>query len=129
MALQTSGTVLRTGIAWTLQGLLALVFMFTAYRKFTGHPVPVETIEALGADQWVRIAIGILELLGAIGLLVPRLAFTAATGLSFLMLGATGTHLFLIGGSPVEALILFTASVSVVVLRTGALARPQSTNT
>jgi len=68
MALQTSKDVLRTRTAWTLQCILALVFLFTAYRKFTGHPVPVETIDALGADQWVRITIGILELFGGGGL-------------------------------------------------------------
>lgn len=117
MTLQNSKDVLRIRTAWTLQCLLAPVFLFTAYRKFTGHPVPVETIEALGADQWVRIAIGILELSGAVGLLVPRLALPAAGGLSLLMLGAICTHLFLIGGSPVEAIILFLASFAVVVLR------------
>jgi len=52
-----------------------------------------------------------------VGLLVPRLVLPAAAGLSLLMLGATCTHLFLIGGSPVEAIILFLASLAVFILR------------
>ncbi len=120
---KTNWGVLRGRGTWILQTLLALVFLFTSYRKFTGHPVPVETIDALGADQWVRIAIGVVELFGAVGLMMPCFALTAAAGLSLLMLGATYTHLFLIGGSPVEAIILLVASLAVVLLRSGIFPR------
>lgn len=34
-------------LAWSLQIALAGVFAFTAWRKFTAHPIPVETVEAL----------------------------------------------------------------------------------
>jgi uncharacterized membrane protein len=96
---------------------LAAVFVFTASRKFMGHPVPVATMEALGAGQWLRIAIGVAELAGAIGLLVPRLAGLAASCLALLMLGAVGTHLLLVGGSAVPALVLLAASAAVASLR------------
>jgi uncharacterized membrane protein len=96
---------------------LAAVFVFTASRKFMGHPVPVATMEALGAGQWLRIAIGVAELAGAIGLLVPRLAGLAASCLALLMLGAVGTHLLVVGGSAVPALVLLAASAAVASLR------------
>ena len=107
----------RVRIAWVLQFALAAVFLFTASRKFMGHPIPVATVEALGAGQWLRIAIGVAELAGAIGLLVPRLAGLAASCLALLMLGAVGTHLFVIGGSAVLALVLLVASAAVAYLR------------
>jgi len=104
-------------VAWVLQAALAAVFLFTASRKFMGHPIPVATIEALGVGQWLRIAIGIAELAGAIGLLVPRLAGLAASCLALLMAGALGTHLFVIGGSAVPALVLLAASAAIAYLR------------
>jgi uncharacterized membrane protein YphA (DoxX/SURF4 family) len=107
----------RLRIAWTLQIVLAAVFLFTASRKFMGHPIPVATVEALGAGQWLRIAIGVAELAGAVGLLVPRLAGLAASCLALLMLGAVATHLFVIGGSAVLALVLLVASATVAYLR------------
>lgn len=107
----------RLGIAWMLQFALAAVFLFTASRKFMGHPIPVATVEALGAGQWLRIAIGVAELAGAVGLLVPRLAGLAASCLALLMLGAVATHLFVIGGSAVLAVVLLVASATVAYLR------------
>ena len=107
----------RLRMTWALQLALAAVFAFTATRKFMGHPIPVATVEALGAGQWLRIAIGVAELAGAIGLLVPRLAGLAASCLALLMLGAVATHLFVIGGSAVPALVLLTASATVAYLR------------
>lgn len=104
-------------LLWALQFVLAAVFAFSAWRKFIAHPIPVETVEALGAGQWLRIAIGLAELAGAIGLLVPRLAWLAATCLALLMLGATGTHLFVIGGSPVLAIVLMLGAAAVAWLR------------
>lgn len=104
-------------LSWALQLLLAGVFAFTAWRKFIAHPIPVETVEALGAGQWLRIAIGLAELAGAIGLLVPRLAWLAASCLALLMMGATATHLFVIGGSPAFAIALLLGSAAVAWLR------------
>lgn len=104
-------------LAWTLQVALALVFAFTAWRKFNAHPIPVETVAALGTGQWLRVALGLVELAGAIGLLIPRLAWLAAACLALLMLGAAGTHLLIIGGSPAPAVILMLASAAVAWIR------------
>ncbi|MEY4255509.1 MAG: hypothetical protein RLZZ141_736 [Pseudomonadota bacterium] len=107
----------RLRAAWSLQLGLAIIFAFTASRKFLADPVPVATIEALGTGQWLRIAIGLAELAGAIGLLVPRFAGVAGFCLALLMLGAAGAHIFMIGGSPIPALVLFTTSALVAYLR------------
>lgn len=103
--------------AWSLQVILAVIFAFTASRKFLGDPIPVATVEALGTGQWLRLAIGTAELAGAMGLMVPRLAGAAGACLALLMLGAVGTHVFVIGGSLVPALTLLAASAAVPCLR------------
>lgn len=107
----------RLLLTWTLQLVLAAVFAFTASRKFMADPVPVATVEALGTGQWLRVAIGVTELAGAIGLLIPGVARLAAACLALLMLGAVCTHLFIVGGSAVPALILMLASIAVAWLR------------
>jgi len=104
-------------LAWSLQIALAGVFTSTAWRKFNAHPIPVETVEALGAGQWLRFALGIAELAGAIGLLIPRLASLSAACLALLMIGAAGTHILIIGGSPLLAVALMLASMIVVCIR------------
>jgi putative oxidoreductase len=100
----------RVSLTWSLQIILAGIFTFTASRKFLADPVPVTTVEALGTGQWLRVLIGIAELAGAIGLLIPSLARVAAACLATLMLGAIGTHVLVIGGSLIPAVALFVAS-------------------
>lgn len=107
----------RLRLAWALQLLLAVIFTITAYRKFVADPVPVATVEALGTGQWLRVAIGFAELAGAIGLLIPRLVPLAASCLALLMVGAAGTHLAIVGGSAVPALVLAVACIAVALLR------------
>jgi putative oxidoreductase len=102
--------------SWALRLLLAAVFTFAAYRKFTGHPVPVETFEALGLGQWFRFVTAALELVGAVGLLIPATHLWAAGGLAIVMVGAALTHLLLIGGSATLALVLLAALIGVLVV-------------
>lgn len=102
--------------SWTLRILLAAVFAFAAFRKFTGHPIPVETFEALGIGQWFRFLTGALELAGAVGLLVPATHLWAAAGLAIIMVGAALTHLVFIGGSAILAFILFAALTVVIAI-------------
>jgi putative oxidoreductase len=93
-AAPTRGRALTTGV-WTLQVLLALAFVGgSGLPKLVGESYAVQIFDDLGTGQWLRIAIGLLEVAGGIGLLVPRLAGLAATCLVALMVGATGAQLF-----------------------------------
>ena len=83
----------RTVILWTLQVLLALMFIVaSAAPKFAGDAYAVQIFEQIGAGQWFRYVVGALELAGGVGLLVPRLAGLAALGLVGLMIGAGYTQ-------------------------------------
>jgi uncharacterized membrane protein YphA (DoxX/SURF4 family) len=87
-------------VLWVVQVLLSAQFVMAALPKLSGDPVMVDLFDAVGADQWLRYAVGVLEVTGAIGLLVPRLCGLAALGLSLLMVGATLTNLIALGASP-----------------------------
>lgn len=82
---------------WVLQGLLALMFVVgSSAPKFAGEAYAVQIFTEIGAGQWLRYVVAVLELAGGIGLLVPRLSGLAASGLIALMVGATGAQLFLL---------------------------------
>ena len=80
---------------WTLQVLLALVFVVgSGAPKLFGEAYAVALFTDLGAGQWLRYVVGVLEIAGGVGLLVPRLTRLAASCLIALMVGATIAQLF-----------------------------------
>jgi len=83
----------RSVISWVIQILLAVFFILSASGKLIGRPQWIELFRHWGFPDKFYLVVGVLELLGAIGLLIPRMARYAATGLIVLMIGAIATHL------------------------------------
>ncbi|HEY4989424.1 MAG TPA: DoxX family protein, partial [Opitutaceae bacterium] len=73
---------------WVLQALLALAFVGAASGKLLGKPEMVALFQALGVGQWFRYLTGLLELTGALLIVVPRTKFYGAALLSVVMVGA-----------------------------------------
>jgi putative oxidoreductase len=93
-------------ILWVLQIAAAAMFLFAGAPKLLGAPQVVAVFETIGFGQWFRYLTGGLEIIGALLLLIPSLCGVGALLLTCVMVGAVGTHLFLIGGSPVPAIVL-----------------------
>ncbi|MFI0467079.1 DoxX family protein [Saccharopolyspora sp. 5N102] len=74
---------------WVLQMLAAALFVYSSYWKLFSDPMTVAGFEAMGFGQWLRYFVGVAELAGGIGLLVPALCGLAGSGLVALMIGAT----------------------------------------
>jgi putative oxidoreductase len=74
---------------WTVSGLLAVLFMASGAAKFVG--VMDDSFRAWGYTLEFAAMVGILEVLGAVGLLVKRTAGWAALGLMAIMVGAIWT--------------------------------------
>jgi putative oxidoreductase len=101
---------LVSGILWALQILLAAFLLIaSAAPKFAGQRDAVESFAKIGWGQWFRYFTGACEAGGAIGLLIPRLASAAATGLIGVMIGATLTQLLVLD----PALALFPVVLGV----------------
>ncbi|WP_433471774.1 DoxX family protein [Spirillospora sp. CA-142024] len=82
---------------WAAQILLAaFLLVASALPKFAGQSEAVETFAKIGWGQWLRYVTGAVEAAGAIGLVVPRLAGLAATGLIGLMGGAVLTQILVL---------------------------------
>jgi uncharacterized membrane protein YphA (DoxX/SURF4 family) len=83
----------RNVVAWVLCVLIACEFLFAAGLKFAGVAAEVQTFAVIGWGQWFRYVTGVLEVVGAAGLLVPRRSRRSAGLLVMVMLGAITFHL------------------------------------
>ena len=102
---------------WTLSGLVALAFLGAGGTKLAGVPVMVEMFNKVGLGQWFRYVTGLLEVAGAIGLLIPRYAFYAAVLLAMVMVGAIIAEVAVIGDSPAPPAVLLVLSGIIAYLR------------
>lgn len=76
---------------WTASIILAALFLFAGVFKLVAPAKVGEAFLQYGLPTWFAIVVGVCEALGAIGLLVPRLAGLAAAGLCGIMVGAVVT--------------------------------------
>jgi uncharacterized membrane protein YphA (DoxX/SURF4 family) len=75
---------------WLAALISASVFLVAATAKLAG--MMAAQFEGWGYDASLAIVVGLLELFGALGLLLPRTAGWAAAGLGVIMIGAIGTY-------------------------------------
>jgi uncharacterized membrane protein YphA (DoxX/SURF4 family) len=97
-----------------LRVLLAIQFAGGGLMKLGGAESMVTLFADIGAGQWFRYVVGVLEIAGGVGLLIPLVAGMAAVGLAALMTGALVTRAVVLDGTPaIEALFLIaTAAIA-----------------
>jgi len=98
---------------WGVQILTALAFFAAGGSKLSGAPEMVEMFEKVGFGQSFRYVTGSLEVIGALLVLLPRTAAIGGWLLAAVMIGAIGTHLFIIGGSPIPAVVLLALAITI----------------
>ena len=108
---------------WVLQAFLALAFAGAASGKLLGKPEMVALFEAVGVGQWFRYVTGLMELTGALLIVVPRTKFFGAALLSLVMVGAVMTHLFILHNSPAAPAVLLVLAGVVAWARRGEVLR------
>ena len=63
----------------TLRLIVAAILIQTLRFKFTAHPDSVYIFQTVGLEPYGRIAIGVLELIAGILLLIPKTIWLGAT--------------------------------------------------
>ena len=94
-------------LLWCIQALLALEFVIVSSAKLMGMQEMVQLFTAVGLGQWFRYVTGILELAGAVLIVVPRTMGIGAALLATTMLGAIIVHLFILQVPPTAPVVLF----------------------
>ncbi|PZR32854.1 MAG: DoxX family protein [Azospira oryzae] len=82
---------------WISRLLAAMIMLQTLYFKFTASEESVYIFSAIGMEPWGRIAVGIMELIASLLLIITSTAWLGALLSLGLMLGAIGMHLTLLG--------------------------------
>ncbi len=108
-------TRVKSVISWVIQILLAAFYVLTSSGKLMRRPQVIEMFRHWGFPDKFYLVIGVLELLGAIGLLIPWIAGYAASGLILLMIGAAATHLINGEGLQVLRPLIFIVFLALVV--------------
>jgi uncharacterized membrane protein YphA (DoxX/SURF4 family) len=97
---------------WGLQLVTAAVFVMASVPKLTADPRAVAGFELMGLGTAGMYLVGVLELLGAVALLVPALCGLAALAQVALMIGAVTLTAIFVG---VNSVLLVPGAVLVVV--------------
>jgi uncharacterized membrane protein YphA (DoxX/SURF4 family) len=86
---------------WIVQALLAVLFVFSGVMKFV-MPVEEMTRQMPGMPSWFLHFIGVAEIAGGLGLVLPGL-FRVRPGLT--PLAAAGLVIIMIGATVISAMI------------------------
>ena len=108
-------------LVWIPQVGLAVATGGGGALKLTGDPAMVDMFTTIGVGQWFRYIVGVLELTGAVGLLIPRLAAFSAAGLAVLFAGAAITNVAVLDTSPLLPLAYLVVAAAIFWIR-----RPRS---
>lgn len=94
-------------VLWIIQIVLALLFLFAGVTKLLPIAMPPPPPNAWIPPMWFLKIIGICEVLGALGLVLPgllrrqqHLTVWAAIGLTIIMIGAVVTTVPTLGVAP-----------------------------
>jgi hypothetical protein len=105
--LSSSRERMRSVTLWVMQGALALLFLFTGGFKLLVPTTVLQAQLALPLPIWFIRAIGVVEVAGALGLILPQLTRIkpfltplAAGGLALEMVGATLVTVIALGVAP-----------------------------
>lgn len=84
-------------VSLIIRVIIALILVQTLQYKFTAHPDSVSIFSKVGLEPFGRIAIGTLELIAAILILIPKTIWTGAILTVSIISGAVFLHITQLG--------------------------------
>lgn len=90
-------TVTITVLSWVLRVTAAIILLQTLFFKFTAAPESVYIFTKVGAEPWGRIGSGVVELIAAILILMPRFTWLGSLLAMGVMAGAVFSHVTVLG--------------------------------
>lgn len=110
-------------VMWVITILLTCLYLFAGLPKLL---TPEKMMAQWVYARWFLTFIGVCETLGAIGLLIPRLAALAAAGLGIIMIGAVYTlvHVHMLKELPFPIVAFILLMVVLQLRRQEAKAKP-----
>ena len=84
-------------VSWFCRVAAAVILLQTLFFKFTAAPESVYIFTKVHAEPWGRIGSGVIELIAAVLLLMPRTVCLGASLALAVMAGAILSHLTVLG--------------------------------
>jgi len=111
-------------VSWICRIGAAVILLQTLFFKFTAAPESVYIFTRVHAEPWGRIGSGVVELIAAVLILIPRTIWAGALLALGVMVGAIVSHLTVLGIEVMGdggllfalALIVFCTSAAALVL-------------
>ena len=99
---------------WSLRVVVAALFIGAAGLKLTGEPMMVNEFQVIGFGQWFRVVTGLLELLGAILILVPATSLVGAILVLLVDIGAFVAQVAVLHGDVIHTFVIATLLVALI---------------
>src|SRR5215475_16175768 len=96
-ALMTPMTTPIRILSWICRIAAAIILLQTLFFKFTAAPESVYIFTKVGAEPAGRIGSGVIELIAAVLLLMPRLTWLGSVLALGMIAGAIASHLTVLG--------------------------------
>lgn len=87
----------QTLLYWVLRIVAAVILLQTLFFKFTASEESVFIFSSIGMEPWGRIGTGVMELIAAVLLIIPRTIAIGALLAMGLMSGALFFHFTILG--------------------------------
>ncbi len=91
---------------WALKIVFALAFIGAGSAKIYGVEAMVAEFDVVGLGQWFRYFTGIVEIAGAILLLLPRTTFYGAALLTAVCIGAFFAQFAVLHGDVIHTIVM-----------------------
>lgn len=100
-------TKTKSIISWVLAALIAFGFLFAGITKLAGVEMQIKNLESWGYPLWFRFPIGLVELVFAVTILIPKYRKLTVYATFLWAIVAVITHLQAGQASMIGAPILF----------------------
>ena len=110
-------------VVWVLRAAVAALFLFAGFSKLTGQPMMIETFDKVGVGQWFRYVTGLLEVGGAVAVLIPAVSVWAAGLLLLVDVGAFIAQVAVLHEDWIHTIVIGAVIAAVIYLQSDRLAR------
>lgn len=104
------------GSAFAILSVLLAARLFLPAAVLTFSPKAADRLSATGLPPWIRLALALPEMLGAVLYVIPKTFYLGALLLLLDLIGAIVTHLSL-GIQPISLYLLLAAVLSLTLIR------------
>jgi hypothetical protein len=98
----------KTTISWVIAGLITVGFLFAGVTKLLGIEMQIKNLKSWGFPLWLRFPIGLIELIFAATILIPKYRKLTIYGIFFWTAIAVATLLQASQTSMIGAPIFFS---------------------